>query len=129
MVANMIMNVVFVVPMLKLNWPAPHAGLALATSISAFINAGLLYFGLKKSGVYLPQVGWMKLFSQTILAVAVMGGLIFTVSGDFSFWINASISQRILQLSWIVPLGAISYFSVLWLTGVRFHQLRRPGQS
>ncbi len=129
MVANMVMNVVFVVPMLKLNWPAPHAGLALATSISAFINAGLLYFGLKKSGVYLPQVGWMKLFSQTILAVAVMGGLIFTVSGDFSFWINASISQRILQLSWIVPLGAISYFSVLWVTGVRFHQLRRPGQS
>ncbi|MCW8901455.1 MAG: murein biosynthesis integral membrane protein MurJ, partial [Gammaproteobacteria bacterium] len=57
MVANMIMNVAFVVPMLKLGWTAPHAGLALATSISAFINAGLLYRGLKKAGVYLPQTG------------------------------------------------------------------------
>jgi len=129
MVANMLMNILFVVPMLKLGWSAPHAGLALATTFSAFINAGLLYLGLKRSGVYLPQTGWMKLFLQTGLAVSVMGGVIFSVSGDLSFWINATASQRILQLSWIIPLGAVSYFAVLWLTGVRFSQLMRPKQG
>lgn len=126
MVANMLMNVIFVVPMLQLGWTAPHAGLALATSISAFINAGLLYLGLRKAGVFVPQSGWMKLFVQTALAVSVMGGLIFAVSGELSFWISATASQRILQLSWIIPVGAMSYFIVLWLTGVRFSQLRRP---
>ena len=129
MVANMVMNVVFVVPMLKLGWTAPHAGLALATSISAFINAGLLYSGLRKAGVFSPQSGWLKLFFQTILAVIVMGALVFTVSGELSFWIAATATQRILQLSWIILLGALSYFVVLWLTGVRFSQLKRPKQS
>lgn len=129
MVANMVMNVIFVVPMLKLGWTAPHAGLALATSLSAFINASLLYFGLKKAGVYSPLPGWMKLFSQAVLAVSVMGAVIFAASGELSFWINATASQRILQLSWIIPLGAFSYFTVLWMTGVRFSQLMRPKPS
>ena len=126
MFANMVMNILFVVPMLKLGWPAPHAGLALATTLSAFLNAGLLYLGLKKIGVYSPQTGWLKLIFQTILAASVMGGIIYTVSGELSFWIDATASQRILQLSWIIPLGAISYFAVLWMTGVRFSQLMRP---
>ena len=129
MFANMVMNVVFVVPMLQLGWTAPHAGLALATSISAFINAGLLYRGLKKSGVFSPQAGWLKLFLQTGLAVSVMGGLLFYVSGDLSVWIFATASQRIVQLSWIVPLGVMSYFAVLWFAGVRFYQLRRPAAN
>lgn len=129
MVANMVMNVLFVVPMLKLGWSAPHAGLALATSLSAFINAGLLFLGLKKAGVYSPETGWVKLLLQSGLAVSAMGVLIYTVSGELSFWTNASASQRIVQLSWIIPVGAISYFSVLWITGVRFSQLRRPEQS
>lgn len=129
MVSNMVMNVLFVVPMLQLGWTAPHAGLALATSISAFINAGLLYLGLRKAGVFSPQSGWMKLFFQSFLAVTVMGVLVFVVSGELSFWITATATQRILQLSWIIPLGAMSYFIVLWLTGVRFSQLRRPNHN
>ena len=129
MVANMVMNVAFVVPMLKFGWTAPHAGLALATSISAFINAGLLYLGLRKAGVFSPEPGWMKLFLQTGLAVTVMGVLVFFVSGNLDFWITSTATQRILQLSWIIPLGAMTYFAVLWFMGVRFSQLRRPNRS
>ena len=129
MFANMLMNVLFVVPMLHYDWPAPHAGLALATTLSAFLNAGLLYLGLKKTGVYTPQKGWMKLFFQTILAGSVMGGIIFIVSGELSFWTKATAIERVIQLSWIIPLGAVSYFVVLWITGVRFSQLLRPKQS
>ena len=128
MFANMLMNIAFVVPMLKLGWPAPHAGLALATTFSAFLNAGLLFLGLKKAGIYLPEKGWLKLCFQTILAASVMGGIIYTVSGELSFWIAATAIERIARLSWIIPLGAVSYFAVLWITGVRFSQLLRPKQ-
>ena len=126
MLANMLMNIVFVVPMVKYDWPAPHAGLALATTLSAFINAGLLYLGLRKCGVYSPQSGWLKLLLQTVLAVIVMGGVIFVASAELTSWSDATAAQRIMQLSWIIPLGASCYFSVLWLTGVRFTQLLRP---
>jgi putative peptidoglycan lipid II flippase len=115
--------------MLQLGWTAPHAGLALATSLSSFINAGLLYRGLKKAGVYSPQTGWMKLFIQTGFAVTVMGIFVYLAAGELSFWTGASASQRILQLSWIIPLGAASYFVVLWLSGVRFSQLQRPNHN
>lgn len=129
MFANMAMNVIFVVPMLKLGWTAPHAGLALATTLSAFLNAGLLYLGLKKAGVYTPQKGWMKLFSQTIFAASVMGGSVYIFAGELSFWIAATAVERIMQLGWIIPVGIVIYFAVLWITGVRFSQLMRPKQS
>ena len=129
MFANMVMNVAFVVPMLQLGWPAPHAGLALATTLSAFLNAGLLLLGLKKIGVYSPEKGWGRLFIQTILAACVMAGVIFIASGELSFWIKATATERIIQLSWIIPLGAVSYFTVLWVAGLRFKQLLRPKQS
>ena len=129
MFANMVMNVMFVVPMLKLGWTAPHAGLALATTLSAFLNAGLLYLGLKKAGIYTPLKGWSKLFFQTILAASIMGGLVFMLSGELLFWITATASERVIQLSWIIPVGVVSYFTVLWATGVRFKQLLRPKQG
>ena len=128
MFANMAMNILFVVPMLKYNWPAPHAGLALATTLSAFLNAGLLFLGLKKSGVYFPEKGWMKLFSQTILAASIMGIVVFNLSDELSFWINATAIERIMQLAWIIPVGVLTYFAILWVTGVRFAQLIRPKQ-
>ena len=129
MFANMLMNIIFVVPMLKMGWTAPHAGLALATTLSAFLNAGLLYLGLKKAGVYLPEKGWMKLFSQTLFAASVMGIVVYLLSGDLSFWITASAFERVIQLSWIIPVGVTTYFALLWVTGVRFSQLMRPKQS
>ena len=38
--------------------PLHHAGLALATSLGACGNAGLLYWGLRRRGVYRPGAGW-----------------------------------------------------------------------
>jgi putative peptidoglycan lipid II flippase len=41
MISNMLMNIVFVVPLVLLNVPGAHAGLALATALAAYVNAGL----------------------------------------------------------------------------------------
>src|SRR5690606_12674481 len=50
MVANMILNIAFVLPLLRLE--LGHMGLALATSASAFLNAGMLFWGLRRTGVF-----------------------------------------------------------------------------
>ena len=44
MVANMGLNLIFI-------WHFKHVGLAIATTISAFLNAALLYSGLRKLGL------------------------------------------------------------------------------
>ena len=53
MAINMVLNLILI-------WPLAHAGLALATSLSALLNAGLLFWGLKKSGIYTASRGWLR---------------------------------------------------------------------
>ena len=126
MVVNMVCNVIFVFSMLQLQLPGAHAGLALATTVSAFVNAGLLLRGLKKDGVYQQHTGWLKLFFQTgVAAVAMAAVLVFTV-GSLDSWEQASILMRAGKLAGLVGLGAITYFGLLWLSGWRFASLHKP---
>ncbi len=37
-----------------------HAGLALSISLAACLNAGLLYWQLRRKRIYLPQPGWAR---------------------------------------------------------------------
>lgn len=126
MVINMVCNMVFVFSMLKLEIPGAHAGLALATTVSAFFNASLLLRGLKKDGVYQHQSGWLKLFIQAGLAALVMGLLLAWLSGSPDAWQSRSVIERVGYLTGLVSLGVVSYFSILWISGWRFSSLRRP---
>ncbi len=42
-----------------LMWRIGHAGLTLSTSVGACVNAGLLFWFLRKGGSYRPQPGWL----------------------------------------------------------------------
>ncbi|NNK38266.1 MAG: murein biosynthesis integral membrane protein MurJ, partial [Xanthomonadales bacterium] len=52
MVANMVLNLVFVGSLLAIDFRGPHTGLALASSAAAYLNAGLLYRMLRKQEAY-----------------------------------------------------------------------------
>ena len=71
MVANMLLNAAFVFPLMWwLN--LGHVGLALATSVAAWLNAMLLYRGLRR-GAVLPADGLpLKWLLQILLATAAM---------------------------------------------------------
>ena len=57
MVANIVMNLIFVWPLHSI-WGVGHVGLALATSLAACLNAGLLLRGLRRDDVLTFQPGW-----------------------------------------------------------------------
>ena len=57
MVANMLLNLAFVLPLMHFS-QLGHVGLALATSVAAWLNAGLLWRGLRREQVYVFQPGW-----------------------------------------------------------------------
>ncbi len=69
---NLIANIVFVVPWVQGGYAGPHTALALATSLGAFLNAFLLYLGLRKDGVLNPAPGWPRLILQIAVAAALM---------------------------------------------------------
>ena len=43
---------------------ARHAGLALAISLGACLNAGLLFYKLRQHGIFRPQPGWLGFLVQ-----------------------------------------------------------------
>src|SRR4029453_947809 len=68
MVANIVLNLMLVVPMGKLGFVAPPMGRVLGTGLAAFINAGMLYRGLRTTGVYTPGPGWAVLARRVAFA-------------------------------------------------------------
>lgn len=127
MVSNMIMNIAFVVPLVMLDYEAPHVGLALATSLSAYINAMLLYSGLRSSNVFLPEAGWLAWIFRVCIAATAMAAVVIWLTPDAIQWSQWQLNERLINLSTIILSGAFVYFLLLWLQGLRPEQLKKAG--
>ena len=112
---------------LMLIFPLQHAGLALATSLSAYLNAFLLLRGLRRGGAYEPDVGWSRLMFQVGVAAVGMGALLLWLSPALDWWIGADRLDRVLWLSGLIVAAAGVYFAVLSLVGIRPRHLRTGG--
>jgi putative peptidoglycan lipid II flippase len=123
MLVNMVLNILFVVPMVKMGFEGPHSGLALATACSAFLNAGLLYRGLRRDGVLNLEPGWLLLFVRVFVASIAMATLLVWGAGDLTNWLQWGLWERIGQLLLWVVLGKTVYFGVLFITGMRLKEL------
>lgn len=103
-----------------------HAGLALATAIAAWVNAGLLYRGLRREGVHRPLAGWGRLLGQTLLATAVMIMVLIWPAQQTDFWLAQGVFGRVAALAGLIVLGVSVYFGSLVLLGVKFATLKAP---
>ena len=101
-----------------------HAGLALATTLSACLNAGLLFRGLVRDGVYRPSGGWSALAVRGLLASVSMGAAIWIGTGDLSPWFAVGTWERVMRLTLWIAVGGVVYFAVLFLSGVRPRHFR-----
>jgi len=122
---NMLLNLVFVGLLLNKDFEGPHAGLALASSVAAYLNAILLYRGLRKREVYQPEKGWVGLWISVILACATMGALLVFMTHDIDSWLQANAILRVKNLGLIILFGVILYVFTTMLTGVKKHHLLR----
>ncbi len=123
MVANMAMNIVFVVPMVFAGLPGPHAGLALATAGSAFLNAGLLWRRLRHDGVYSALPEWGRFGIQLLLANGALAAFLFGFTAPLNDWVAWDLWHRAGQLALLIAAGALVYATALIAVGVRPKQL------
>jgi len=117
MVANMVFN-------LALIFPLAHAGLALATALSAFLNAGLLLRGLLKQGVYSFAWGWGRWIFQLSAANIAMGVLLYYFAPAASDWLAAGLWDRVTWMALLVIGGGAVYAVVLIALGLRPRHLK-----
>jgi len=124
MLANLILILALVIPWVRLELPAPHTGLAMATSIAAYVNAVMLFLTLRRQGVYHAMPGWSPFLTQLGGALALMlAVLIFAVPG-LSHWLAWSAGHRALMLLVWVSVCAATYFAGLYLFGFRLGAFR-----
>jgi putative peptidoglycan lipid II flippase len=121
---NMIFNIAVVVPWAMWGLPAPHAGLALSTSLSGFLNAGLLYRQLRRDGV-LPRGGVLpKFLLRVTVACGVMAIMLLTFTPPLVRWLEADLLTRCLWLAVIIGGAVVTYFGVLYAVGLRVSEFR-----
>jgi putative peptidoglycan lipid II flippase len=127
---NMVLNVVFVLGLLKSGWAPPHAGVAAATSASGIFNAAMLLAGLRKAGIYKRGPGWRRLAGQVLVACAAMTIYVLWLLGRLGDWQAMGVGGRVGGLALVVGGAIVVYFGVCWLLGLRpaaMHPTRSGG--
>ncbi|WP_017939095.1 murein biosynthesis integral membrane protein MurJ [Zestomonas thermotolerans] len=122
LVLTQLLNLAFIIPL-------KHAGLALAISLGACVNAALLYRGLRQRGMYVPQPGWGKFLLKLLVAVAVMCVVLYGVMQLLPAWSEGGMAERLLRLGLLVLAGALAYFATLAALGFRPRDFSRKAVS
>ncbi len=119
MIANMVFNVILI-------WPFKHAGIALATSLSALLNMGFLYYFLQKKGFYKPRDGWKFFSFRLVFANSVLAIWLWFGSGDLQEWITHHAMWRGTHLVGLLLSAIVVYFAGLWVAGIKMQDVLIP---
>ena len=110
-VLNIILGIILIVPL-------QHVGIALATSIAAWVNCALLGFAVlvQKKTFIIPRKLCLHI-GLFIVSASIMGCILYVTLGlmtahGFYDWL---LIQRIMGLGALVTLGLLSYFGLLFL--------------
>jgi len=119
LVVTQLLNLAFV------PWLA-HAGLTLAISVGAMINALLLLLGLIRRGAYVPQPGWGMFTLQVLASTALLAVFLMWAASSLP-WIGPAVSdlRRVGMLGLVLLGSGVLYFAVLWAAGLKLRQLLR----
>lgn len=119
LVINVLLNFLLIKPL-------AHAGLALATSLAAWVNVIFLWAVLIKQGHYRWQAAWRKFAVQIAAASGVMAFYLFYFKGSVATWLSWHIMARVGHLAWLIVSALVLYVAVLLLFGMRKHSIRAP---
>ena len=121
-VASVVINILLA---LVLFWQIGFVGLALATAIAAWVNAGLLAAGLRRRGFLTPDRRLKSRLPRILIASLVMGAGLWGAAGWLEPWFNLDLAARSAGLAILVA-GGLGLYGVLALVlGVlRLEELR-----
>ncbi len=121
---NFVLSVVFAYGLTRIGFAGTHAGLALAISIAAVVNAWLLYKGLRRENLIQHSNSWPSMCVRFVIANAAMAACLKALERPLEGWLGASVLQRAGWLGVVVVAAAVVYFVTLLVTGMRLSHLR-----
>ena len=102
---------------------APHVVLAASTSITACVNATLLFNRLRRDRVYAPAAGWGAFILRIVAGTLAMSALVLFFAGPLSDWLVLDTWHRALRLAALILVAVGVYFGVLFALGLRYRHL------
>jgi putative peptidoglycan lipid II flippase len=106
----------------------PHLGIAVATTLGGWLNAGLLYTTLVKRGHFVADARLKRTLPRIIAASAAMGVVLLLLAEAIGARFGEPAPQlvRIAALAGLVGAGFATYVAAVFLTGAMdMAQLRR----
>jgi putative peptidoglycan lipid II flippase len=121
--ANIVLNMLIVLPWYFSGKPGAHAGLALATALAGYVNSGLLFYKLNQQKIFSPEQGWTRYLLKVALACVIMMMALWLATPNDHYWQSTPIGYKTLSLCGLIVLALISYFGSLRLLGMPFKQM------
>ena len=118
LIMTQLMNLAFIGPL-------RHAGLALSIGLAACLNAGLLYWQLRKQDIFTPQPGWSRFLVRLVIAVLVMSAALLGMLYVMPDWSAGTMPFRLMRLMAVVVVGVVAYFATLAVLGFKVKEFTR----
>ena len=101
-----------------------HAGLALATSMAAWLNTSLLFICLKTSEEKLSREGLLNCLRIIIASITMLIVLFWSISNT-TFSVEAVFWLRFLYLFFLIFIGCLTYLAVYYVMGMNKGKINR----
>ena len=120
MIINLILNLILIKQFL-------HVGLAIATSISAWINVILLFYTLKKKLKFQYEKTIITDFIKVLFCSVLMGIIIVSLKGllNIDFTVLNFFGKNSLLLILIIIFGGFAYLLISYCFGIRYINLKK----
>ena len=79
----------------------------------------MLFYNLRKRGIYRPRAGWPRFLLQLRAANLVMGQVPWFGVGDLESWTQASARERLWHLAGLIAAGGASFVIAVLAVGIR----------
>ena len=117
MASNMVFNLIFAVPF-------GYVGLAIATTLSATMNAALLYAKLHELGVYRVSQATLYFLLKILISTVLMVISVLYLRPTIEVWLEWELADQVFQLAKLISISASVFLMSLLITGVRFDNLK-----
>ncbi len=121
---NFCLSVILAYGLTRSAYEGTHAGLALATSVAAMVNAWLLYYGLRRDKVFTHAKGWSPLLWRFAGANVLMTLSLLWLNRPLAWWLQSGVADRSLWLALTIAVGGAVYVLALLALGLRPGALR-----
>ena len=107
---NMLFSLIFI-------WPLAHAGLALSSSLSSWVNVITLWIVLYRRGIFTTMEHWGRFALRILGANGVLAVYLHVMSDPLSQWLHWHWPQRLAHIVFLGLSAVLVYAFCLWVSG------------